>query len=141
MIISLQLPVRESHSFTRGQETNGFRCNMPETGVLKIINICLSIMERENGLLLVDEIESGLHYSMYKKIWELIGKYSREKNCQVVATTHSKEMMEALFDTDNEVRRETNIYTIYKYEGKNIARIMSAEEAENAVDHLGMELR
>jgi predicted ATP-dependent endonuclease of OLD family len=110
-------------------------------GVLKLLNICFTIMEQEKGLVLIDEIDSGLHYSMYRRIWEIIGKYSKEKDCQLVVTTHNKEMIEALLETKAEIQNETNIYTLYKKEDKTLTRKMSAKEAEKAIDYLGMELR
>lgn len=65
-------------------------------GIVKLMNICLAILERKNGLLLIDEIENGLHYSMYEKLWSMINRISREVNCQVIATTHSYELIAAL---------------------------------------------
>ncbi len=62
-------------------------------GVMKLLLICLSMFERENGLLLIDEIETGFHYSMYGKLWRIIDEISKETNCQVIATTHSYEMI------------------------------------------------
>jgi AAA15 family ATPase/GTPase len=60
-------------------------------GVAKILNICLAIMEKKNGLVLIDELETGFHFSMYSKIWKMIDRLSQESNCQVIATTHSYE--------------------------------------------------
>ncbi len=65
-------------------------------GVIKLINICMAIMEQKNGLLLIDEMENGLHYSMYGKLWTMIDRISKEVNCQVIATTHSYELISAV---------------------------------------------
>ena len=48
-------------------------------------------MDAENGILLVDEIDTGFHYSMYSDLWRIVSAVSREYNCQVIATTHSYE--------------------------------------------------
>ena len=72
-------------------------------GVMKLLNICLAVLERKNGLVLIDEIESGFHYSMYKKLWRIIDKISKESNCQVIATTHSYELIQAVQESPMEI--------------------------------------
>lgn len=70
-------------------------------GVVKLLNICLAIMERKNGLLLIDEIETGFHYSMYSNLWKIIDRISKEANCQIIATTHCYELISAAVDSIN----------------------------------------
>ena len=65
-------------------------------GVLKLLQVCIAAMEIKNGLLLIDEIETGLHYSMYGKLWGILDKISAVSNCQIIATTHSYEMISAV---------------------------------------------
>ena len=62
-------------------------------GVVKLLNVCMAIIERKDGLLLIDELETGFHYSMYGKLWRIIDRISRESNCQIIATTHSYELI------------------------------------------------
>ena len=64
-------------------------------GVAKLLNVCLAIMDKKNGLVLVDEIETGFHYSMYGKLWKIIDRISKKANCQIIATTHSYELIAA----------------------------------------------
>lgn len=70
-------------------------------GVVILLNICLSIIGNPNGLILIDEIESGLHYSMYHNLWKIIENLCEEYNCQLIATTHSYEMISAVRDQIN----------------------------------------
>lgn len=65
-------------------------------GVLKLLQVCIAAMEIRNGLILIDEIETGLHYSMYGKLWAILEKISAVSNCQIIATTHSYEMISAV---------------------------------------------
>jgi len=60
-------------------------------GINKLLYIVLSIMDAKDGILLVDEIDTGFHYSMYKDLWKIVSDVSRDYNCQVIATTHSYE--------------------------------------------------
>jgi|GEM_PF-647912 len=60
-------------------------------GINKLLYIVLSIMDAKDGIVLVDEIDTGFHHSMYKVLWEIVSDVSRDYNCQVIATTHSYE--------------------------------------------------
>lgn len=60
-------------------------------GINKLLYIVLSIMGAKNGILLIDEIDTGFHYSMHKDLWKIVSEVSRDYNCQVIATTHSYE--------------------------------------------------
>ncbi len=64
-------------------------------GVSKLLSIILAIANARDGIVLIDEFENGLHYSVLQKLWEGIGRAAREFNCQVIATTHSYECLEA----------------------------------------------
>jgi len=64
-------------------------------GVKTFINIMISLLTLENRPLFIDEIENGVHYALFDRMWEIILKISKEKNVQVCATTHSKECIES----------------------------------------------
>ena len=46
-------------------------------------------------MLLIDEIENGLHYSLLLEIWRYLFKFARQLNVQLFVTTHSWECIEA----------------------------------------------
>ncbi len=46
-------------------------------------------------ILLIDEIENGIHYTAHHDFWKNIFKLSKELNVQVFSTTHSLEMIKA----------------------------------------------
>ena len=64
-------------------------------GVKHFLNILLALYLNKNDILYLDEIESGIHYSNYDKLWKIILTISKEQNVQVFATTHSKECIES----------------------------------------------
>lgn len=64
-------------------------------GVNRYIAILCAIWASQDGVLLVDEIENGIHYSNYGKLWKLIFKAAEDANCQLFITSHSKECIEA----------------------------------------------
>ena len=64
-------------------------------GMDRLLGIALAVPEVQDGLLLVDEIENGLHYTIMGKVWEAIADLARNYNVQVFATTHSEECLRA----------------------------------------------
>ncbi len=60
-------------------------------GVASVVGIVLAIANIRGGLVLVDEIENGIHYAAMGEIWKRVGTLSKEYGVQVFATTHSFE--------------------------------------------------
>ncbi len=60
-------------------------------GLNKLLFIVLSIAVNPHSILLIDELETGFHYSMYPRLWEIIAQTAHENGCQIIATTHSYE--------------------------------------------------
>lgn len=64
-------------------------------GLSRLLSIVLAISFAKNGIVLIDEIENGIHHSVMSKIWKGIGQAADRYDCQVVATTHSYECLKA----------------------------------------------
>jgi AAA15 family ATPase/GTPase len=60
-------------------------------GAQRMLLIAIALVSAKDNMLLLDEIESGLHYSTIEKLWEIIFRYAEELNVQVFATTHSSD--------------------------------------------------
>ena len=50
-------------------------------------------------MVLVDEIENGLHHSVLPDVWRVVGQAVERFNLQMFATTHSFECIEAAYET------------------------------------------
>jgi AAA15 family ATPase/GTPase len=55
------------------------------------MTIMLRIASNQHGILLIDEIENGLHYSTLTRVWRAIAQAARDFDVQIFATTHSWE--------------------------------------------------
>lgn len=60
-------------------------------GMHRILAIAASLADSENGYLLVDEIDTGLHYRTITDLWRLVFETAERLNVQVFATTHSSD--------------------------------------------------
>lgn len=67
-------------------------------GMTHVTRIVLAAGVVPGGVLLVDEIENGLHHSFLPDVWRIVGKVAEQFNVQVFATTHSFECVEAAYE-------------------------------------------
>lgn len=65
-------------------------------GANRLLYIALRALEsKRGGVLLIDEIDSGLHHSFLPKFWSAIFRLVRDQQLQLFCTTHSYECIEA----------------------------------------------
>jgi len=64
-------------------------------GIVRVLNVFNGLFEAKNGFLLIDEFETGFHYAVLEKLWEIVFKLSKELNVQVFATTQSYDCIQA----------------------------------------------
>lgn len=111
-------------------------------GLNKLLFMVLAIIANPHSILLIDEIESGFHYSMYPKLWEIIARTAQENDCQVIATTHSYECIAGAVDGIEAAGRKDNFcyFRIGRRNGTNGAHYYSEELLRTAVE-TDMEVR
>lgn len=72
--------------------------NMMGDGARKLLAILTTIYECADGIVLIDEISNGFHYSVMDKLWTAIIGAARKNRVQVFATTHDKDSIKGLRD-------------------------------------------
>lgn len=60
-------------------------------GMRRLLTLSISLIHAKGGYLLVDEIDTGLHYSTMADMWKLVIETAMANDLQVFATTHSKD--------------------------------------------------
>jgi len=65
-------------------------------GIFRILRIILALVHCENGTLLIDEFENGLHWSVQVELWKIIYHLAYKLNIQIFATTHSRDTIWSL---------------------------------------------
>lgn len=66
-------------------------------GLNRLLIIAMALVSAEDNLLLIDEIDTGLHYSVQKQLWEIVFEFAKKLNTQVFATTHSEDCIKAFY--------------------------------------------
>lgn len=80
-------------------------------GLKSYISIICNLYFCQNGYLFIDEIDNGIYYEHFDRLWEIILTLSKEMNCQVFATTHSKEMLESFARVAKKLEEQDVSYT------------------------------
>ncbi len=109
-------------------------------GMNRLLGIALALVNCKNGILMIDEIESGLHYSVLPDVWKLIFKTAEELNVQVFATTHSKDCIEAFAQAAYDSPEEGVLTRLERQGEKIVAKTIEEETLVDAVDY-GVEVR
>jgi len=65
-------------------------------GSRRLMTLAIALARASKGTLLVDEIDTGLHYSVMAEMWRLIVLNAMAADVQVFATTHSWDCIEGL---------------------------------------------
>ena len=64
-------------------------------GMFRLLTIITYMATLPGGILLIDEVENGIHHSVMAQVWAAIAAASREFDCQVIATSHSYECLQS----------------------------------------------
>jgi AAA15 family ATPase/GTPase len=100
-------------------------------GMNRMFGIALSLVDARDGILLIDEIESGLHYSVQTDMWRLIFETARRLNIQVVATTHSWDCIQGFQQAAQEDKlAEGVLIRLGRRKGDIVSTVYSEEELE-----------
>ena len=75
-------------------------------GIWRMLGLTLTLIRSADGCLLVDEIDTGLHYTVLKDVWRLVAGVARQLNVQVFATTHSSDCWTSLAAVARETRAD-----------------------------------
>ena len=80
-------------------------------GVTRVFGLALALVNSKGGVLLIDEIENGIHYSVQESLWRFILDVSRRLNVQVFATSHSWDCLKAFQKATLACQSEEGILT------------------------------
>ncbi|MBF0262093.1 MAG: AAA family ATPase [Magnetococcales bacterium] len=64
-------------------------------GMNRLFGLGMALACAKDGILLVDEIENGIHWSVLPDVWKFVVKVAKRLNVQVFATTHSNDCLKA----------------------------------------------
>lgn len=116
-------------------------------GIRKIISILINIYKvRNGGILLIDEIDNGLHYKSMPTLWKSILSMTRKYDVQLFATTHNIDSLRALNHTLGEsdyadMQDQSFTYTLRKNPLGQMKAFMNEYSQFNHLINIETEIR
>jgi hypothetical protein len=104
-------------------------------GIYKFLTILVTIADRAHGVVLVDEIETGIYYKKFPKMWEAIIKFCKAYDVQLLVSTHSKECLESLMPFIEKDKINFRLIRMeITHDGNHTAQIFTGDEFEAALE-------
>lgn len=110
-------------------------------GMKKALLLLSAIVRSQNGILLLDEFETAIHTSGMDSIFSWLLQSAIKMNVQVFLTSHSKEAIDKILRMNESIQSNINVYTLYNCDDNNYVRMLNCQDAIDAQDKLGLELR
>lgn len=110
-------------------------------GMWRMLGLVVALINVRGGMLLIDEIDTGLHFSTMTKMWNLVWNTAKSLDVQIFATTHSRDCWESLaelIEAEGIAEDEIAIHRIEK--GKSKSVLFDAEQVVIAAER-GIEVR
>lgn len=105
-------------------------------GTRRLLALALSLTQLSGGVLLVDEIDTGLHWTVLEDVWKLVIEQATKANIQVFATTHSYDCIRALASLATSRPDLAAEFTVQKVErALGYAVGFDSADVERAIDH------
>ncbi len=65
-------------------------------GMRYLLGLAISLVQADGGVILIDEIDTGLHHTVMGDLWRLVVETAKQRDIQVFATTHSQDCVRGL---------------------------------------------
>ena len=109
-------------------------------GVRRLLFIALTLVKVQDGVLLIDEIETAIHTEALGSSFAWIVQWCQRLDVQLFATTHSLEAIDAMLEaSDSET--DLVLYRLEKKESQTKAIRLERERLHRLREDLGLEVR
>jgi hypothetical protein len=102
-------------------------------GFCRLLDIYSELVAGDAKVLLIDEVENGLHHTVMPVVWKGLIVAAKELGVQIFATTHSAE---CIFAADQAAREsklnDLNLVRLDRVEGKIKATVVEQKDLETA---------
>ena len=111
-------------------------------GVVRLFRLLVNFTTCQDGILLMDEVDNGMHHSVLEAVWRSAREWMRKWNVQFFATTHSAECIIAAMEAFADAPEDLSVHHLFRNsETGNIEAVtFSGDTLEGARD-LNLEMR
>lgn len=97
-------------------------------GLNRLFGIVLALVNAKGGMVLIDEFENGMHYTIQTDIWRWIFHLAARLEVQVVATSHSWDTVEAFQRAANETGEEGALIRLTRHGDAIVPAVFNRDE-------------
>jgi len=109
-------------------------------GVNKLIVLLIAIITQTKGIILVDEIENGIHYSIMQDAWSALYDFCREYHVQLFVSSHSLEALRKLYPVMEGHEKDFRLIRTERKNGQCTAHLFEGINFSSALEQ-GMDVR
>ena len=133
--VSRRLPARGGFLVRCSDDKQRIPIGSMGDGIWRMLGLALAIIGARGGVLLVDDIDTGFHYSVMSDMWKMLWTTAKKLDVQVFATTHNKDCWESLASIVEDESSDRDRITIQRIErDKKTAVTFSDSEIEIAAE-------
>jgi AAA15 family ATPase/GTPase len=104
-------------------------------GMSRMLRLALGLANAKSGVLLVDEIDTGLHFTVMVDMWRMLWQIAKDLDIQIFATTHSRDCWESLAEMAESEGIQDNEIMIHRIEkGKESSVTFNPRQMAIAVE-------
>jgi len=118
----------------KGQKRRVALSTMGE-GMRRMLALALGLANARDGVLTIDEIDTGLHWSVMHDMWSLVIRAAETLDVQVFATTHSLDCLRGLHEAVEAESEFVDLVRLHKVDARlDQAITFSADDLSVAID-------
>lgn len=121
-------------------KSDKYRLSTMGDGINRVLTIILSLLNSRGGILMIDEFENGLHYSVQRELWGLISDLARKLDVQVFATTHSNDCIKSFLHATGESGK-SRLIRLEKRDSGEIAVVYDEPDELDYIANNDVEIR
>jgi AAA15 family ATPase/GTPase len=114
--------------------------NLFSNGASHLAGVLLHIATAREGLVCIDEIENGIHYSRLERFWQQVMSAIKDSSSQVFASVHSLEALKSAMPVLAENSSNFSLVQVFREGGISNALVVPGDDAAIAIEH-GLEVR
>lgn len=109
-------------------------------GVKKVLTLASSVVSAKEGILLIDEIETAIYKNILKDVFDWLIKACKIHKVQLIATTHSLEVIDAFIESMNNIDKLT-CFRLEHHENLIYTNRLSGQKLKDIRYILGQDVR
>lgn len=110
-------------------------------GVRKALVIASQVIRFKGGVILIDEIETGIHTKLIPVFFSWLSEICKKHDVQLFATTHSLEALDGMLRANVESTEHLSVYRMGMSNDKNQIKYFSGESLKVLRYELGQDVR